>query len=70
MGLGPEKPPSGGQYPVHGRVVYHTKGEKGKVIGTLDRLRAFRECHPGAIYLHQAVQFLVEDWSLMKKMSM
>ena len=42
-------------------------GKKGKVIGTLDRLRAFRECHPGAIYLHRAVQYLVEELDLFEK---
>ena len=43
------------------------EGQKGKVIGTLDRLRAFSECHPGAIYLHRAVQFLVEELDLFEK---
>ena len=43
------------------------KGEKGAVIGTLDRLRAFRECHPGAIYLHKAEAFLVERLELKEK---
>ena len=43
------------------------KGEKGAVIGTLDRLRAFRECHPGAIYLHKAESFLVERLELKEK---
>jgi DEAD/DEAH box helicase domain-containing protein len=43
------------------------KEEKGKVIGTLDRLRAFRECHPGAIYLHKAETFLVERLELKEK---
>ena len=43
------------------------KGKKGEVVGTLDRLRAFRECHPGAIYLHRAESFLVERLELMEK---
>ncbi len=43
------------------------EGRKGRVVGTLDRLRAFRECHPGAIYLHRAVQFLVEELDLFEK---
>ena len=42
-------------------------GKKGKVVGTLDRLRAFRECHPGAVYLHRAVQYLVEELDLFEK---
>jgi DEAD/DEAH box helicase domain-containing protein len=43
------------------------KGEKGEVVGTLDRLRAFRECHPGAIYLHKAEPFLVDRLELKEK---
>lgn len=43
------------------------KEAKGGVIGTLDRLRAFRECHPGAIYLHKAESFLVERLELKEK---
>ncbi len=36
-------------------------GEKGEVVGTLDGLRAFRECHPGAVYLHRAESYQVEQ---------
>ncbi|MGA3083911.1 MAG: DEAD/DEAH box helicase [Thermodesulfobacteriota bacterium] len=43
------------------------KGGKGEVVGTLDRLRAFRECHPGAIYLHKAESFLVDRLELKEK---
>ncbi|MBI5584759.1 MAG: DUF1998 domain-containing protein [Deltaproteobacteria bacterium] len=43
------------------------EGRKGKVIGTVDGVRAFRECHPGAVYLHRAIQFLVEDLDLFEK---
>ncbi|MCI0568358.1 MAG: DEAD/DEAH box helicase [Acidobacteria bacterium] len=31
----------------------------GRVIGTVDAIRAFHECHDGAIYLHLGQQFLV-----------
>lgn len=31
--------------------------ETRKVIGRVDGLRAFRECHPGAVYLHRATQY-------------
>ncbi|MEW6184332.1 MAG: DEAD/DEAH box helicase [Thermodesulfobacteriota bacterium] len=41
--------------------------KKGEVVGTLDRLRAFRECHPGAIYLHKAESFLVDRLELKEK---
>ena len=43
------------------------RGKKGDVVGTLDRLRAFRECHPGAIYLHRAESYLVEELDLFEK---
>jgi DEAD/DEAH box helicase domain-containing protein len=39
----------------------------GQVIGTVDGIRAFKECHPGAIYLHRARQYLVDDLILAKR---
>ena len=33
----------------------------GAAIGTIDGMRAFKECHPGAIYLHMSQQYLVES---------
>jgi DEAD/DEAH box helicase domain-containing protein len=41
--------------------------ESGQPIGTVDGIRAFKECHPGAIYLHRARQYLVDNLSLSKK---
>ncbi len=35
-----------------------------KVIGTVDGIRALRECHPGAIYLHAGRQYLVRKLDL------
>jgi DEAD/DEAH box helicase domain-containing protein len=35
--------------------------ESGAVIGTVDGVRVFHECHPGAVYLHAGRQFLVEQ---------
>lgn len=43
------------------------QGRKGEVVGTLDRLRAFRECHPGAIYLHRAESYVVDELDLKEK---
>ncbi len=34
---------------------------RGRVIGTVDGVRVFHECHPGAVYLHAGRQFLVEE---------
>ena len=36
----------------------------GRVIGTVDGIRAQRECHPGAVYLHAGRQFLVRELDL------
>jgi DEAD/DEAH box helicase domain-containing protein len=38
----------------------------GQAIGTIDGLRAFTECHPGAVYLHRAKQYLVDRLDLEK----
>jgi DEAD/DEAH box helicase domain-containing protein len=35
--------------------------ETGELIGTIDGMRAFRDCHPGAVYLHQGVQYVVKE---------
>jgi len=40
--------------------------ETGQAIGTIDGLRVFKECHPGAIYLHRARQYFVEHLILEK----
>ncbi|PYQ11640.1 MAG: DEAD/DEAH box helicase, partial [Acidobacteria bacterium] len=37
------------------------RGRSGRVIGTVDSVRAFHECHDGAIYLHLGQQFLVRS---------
>jgi len=34
---------------------------RARVIGTVDGVRVFHECHPGAVYLHAGRQFLVEE---------
>ncbi|HUO58030.1 MAG TPA: DEAD/DEAH box helicase [bacterium] len=35
--------------------------DTGELIGTIDGHRAFRDCHPGSVYLHQGVQYVVKD---------
>ncbi|MBN2062293.1 MAG: DEAD/DEAH box helicase [Deltaproteobacteria bacterium] len=40
--------------------------ETGQAIGSIDGLRAFKECHPGAVYLHRARQYLVDRLDLEK----
>ncbi|MGM0426310.1 MAG: DEAD/DEAH box helicase [Thermodesulfobacteriota bacterium] len=41
--------------------------ETGQAIGTVDGVRALKECHPGAIYLHRAHQYEIDDLLLDKK---
>lgn len=41
--------------------------ETGQAIGTIDGIRAFKECHPGASYLHRARQYLVDRLIIEKK---
>lgn len=38
-----------------------------RTIGSIDGLRAFKECHPGAIYLHKATQFVVDGLDIEKR---
>ena len=45
-----------------GSAILDTKTEK--VIGTVDGIRALRECHPGAVYLHAGRQYLVRQLDL------
>ena len=40
--------------------------ETGQAIGTVDGNRAFKECHPGAVYLHRARQYVVDRLILDK----
>jgi DEAD/DEAH box helicase domain-containing protein len=37
--------------------------DTGELIGTIDSHRAFRDGHPGAVYLHQGLQYVVKDLS-------
>jgi DEAD/DEAH box helicase domain-containing protein len=41
--------------------------ETGQAIGSIDSVRAFKECHPGSVYLHMARQYLVDHLDLDKK---
>ena len=42
-------------------------GEDGVIMGEIDALRALKECHPGAVYLHQARTWLVEKLDLQDR---
>ncbi len=38
-------------------------------IGTTDGVRAFKECHPGAVYLHRGRTFVVQSLDLEKRIA-
>jgi DEAD/DEAH box helicase domain-containing protein len=41
--------------------------ETGQAIGSIDGTRAFKECHPGAVYLHRGNQYLVDRLMIEKR---
>ncbi len=49
-----------------GRTYTIFDAKSGEAVGTVDEGRAFKECHPGAVYLHRGVHFLVERLDLKK----
>jgi len=42
---------------------------RGRVIGTVDRARAFEQVHPGAIYLHQGEPYLIRRLDLAARLA-
>lgn len=46
---------------------YEIINENGKIIGTIDSIRVFRECHEGAVYLHQGQSYEVVKISEKQK---
>ena len=38
-----------------------------EAIGTVDGIRAYKECHQGAVYLHLGRQYLVEEFDLERR---
>jgi DEAD/DEAH box helicase domain-containing protein len=63
------------QHRPHRRVDMRCAGERfsifdketRKPIGAVDGIRAFKECHPGAVYLHRGRQYVVEDLHIAEK---
>ena len=45
-------------------------GDTGEVIGTSDEHRAFGTLHPGAVYLHQGEQYLVQELDLVARVAL
>ena len=48
---------------------YHIETRDGVSIGFMDEHRAFREAHPGAVYLHRGVSYVVEELSLSQRLA-
>ena len=44
-------------------------GDSGEVIGEIDKMRAFHETHPGAVYLHQGVTHVVRKLDIENAMA-
>ncbi len=42
-------------------------GRNGDAVGFVDGVRAFKECHPGAIYLHMGRRYLVSELHIDKR---
>ncbi len=47
-----------------GKQLQIIREESGEVLGEIDSQRALKECHPGAVYLHSAVTWLVKKADL------
>ncbi|MFZ5765333.1 MAG: DEAD/DEAH box helicase [Thermodesulfobacteriota bacterium] len=47
-----------------GRQYAIRKGEDDSLLGEIDEHRCFRECHPGAVYLHMGETWIVEQLDL------
>ena len=45
-------------------------GETGELLGTVDEGRAYSQVHPGAVYLHQGDQYLVEELDLVQRVAL
>ena len=53
-----------------GHVYRIVQEDTGQVIGTADEHRAYGTLHPGAIYLHQGEQFLVQGLDLVHRVAL
>jgi DEAD/DEAH box helicase domain-containing protein len=53
-----------------GHVYRIVLAESGELLGTADEHRAFATLHPGAVYLHQGEQFLVQELDLAQRVAL
>ena len=50
-----------------GKQLQIIREDNGEIVGNIDAGRALKECHPGAIYLHSAITWLVEKCDMENK---
>ncbi len=48
---------------------YHIENQAGESVGFVDEHRAFRETHPGAVYLHRGRSYVIESLSLSQRVA-
>jgi DEAD/DEAH box helicase domain-containing protein len=53
-----------------GHVYRIVRRDTGEVLGTSDEHRAYATLHPGAVYLHQGEQFLVQELDLVRRVAL
>ncbi len=53
-----------------GHVYRIVLGDSGELLGTADEHRAFATLHPGAVYLHQGEQYLVDQLDLVARVAL
>lgn len=48
-----------------GRQMSIVDSESGEIIGEIDNVRGLKECHPGAVYLHRSMSYVVNKLDLL-----
>jgi len=49
-----------------GRSMSIIDGESGEIVGEIDTARGMKECHPGAVYIHRATTWLIDNLDLFE----
>jgi DEAD/DEAH box helicase domain-containing protein len=50
-----------------GRSMSIIDGKSGEIVGEIDTARGMKECHPGAVYIHRATTWLIDNLDLFEK---
>jgi len=54
---------------VSGRPFRIVEESRGRVVGTVDAVRAFEQVHPGAVYLHQGETYIVRQLDVTRRVA-